>query len=169
MEAKNTFSRQKIIKPMRIIIRPARREEWDDAMALAWRTFMKFEAEDYTDKGIKNFQDFITDPMLHRMFDMGAYRLFVAYDNDKIVGMISLRNDTHISLLFVDEKYHKMGIGRMLMNYLCQYVVEEGYNLVTVNAAPYAVEFYHRVGFIDAGKEEFSDGIIYTPMKRIIG
>ena len=53
MEAKNTFSRQKIIKPMRIIIRPARREEWDDAMALAWRTFMKFEAEDYTDKGIK--------------------------------------------------------------------------------------------------------------------
>ena len=30
-------------------------------------------------------------------------------------------------------------------------------------------EPHHRVGFIDAGKEEFSDGIIYTPMKRIIG
>ena len=31
-----------------ISVRPAYREEWDDAMALAWRTFMRFEAQDYT-------------------------------------------------------------------------------------------------------------------------
>ena len=29
-----------------ISVRPAYREEWDDAMALAWRTFMRFEAQD---------------------------------------------------------------------------------------------------------------------------
>ena len=44
-----------------ISVRPAYREEWDDAMALAWRTFMRFEAQDYTQEGIKSFQDFITD------------------------------------------------------------------------------------------------------------
>jgi GNAT superfamily N-acetyltransferase len=154
---------------MRIVVRPAYREEWDDAMALAWRTFMQFEAQDYTPEGIESFQDFITDTVLHRMFVMGAYQLFGAYDNGRMIGMISLRNETHISLLFVDEKYHKMGIGRRLIEYISEYVLtEEGHSDITVNSAPYATGFYHRIGFVDTGMEQVSDGIRYTPMKRCI-
>ena len=52
-------------------IRPAYREEWQDAMELAWKTFLKFEADDYTAEGIKSFQDFITDNSLYRMFQIG--------------------------------------------------------------------------------------------------
>lgn len=153
---------------MKITVRSAYRNEWDDAMALAWRTFMKFEASDYTQEGIRSFQDFITDTVLHRMFVMGAYQLFAAFDGDKMVGMISLRNQTHISLLFVDEKYHRMGVGRRLIEYICDYVLrEEGHDHVTVNAAPYAVGFYHRVGFHDTHDEEMSEGIRYTPMVRV--
>ena len=101
-----------IIKPIRISIRPAYRDEWDDAMALAWRTFMQFEAHDFTPEGVESFQDFVTDTVLYRMFVLGSYQLFGAYDNNKMIGMLSLRGETHISLLFVDEKYHRMGIGR---------------------------------------------------------
>lgn len=149
-------------------VRPAYREEWDDAMAVAWKTFMRFEANDYSREGIKSFQDFISDSVLHRMFVMGAYQLFVALNADeKIIGMISLRNETHISLLFVEEAYHRRGVGRKLMEYLCNYVDrEEGHHQVTVNAAPYAVGFYHKLGFFDIGKEEMNDGIRYTPMRR---
>ena len=46
---------------------------------------------------------------------------------------------------------------------------EEGHHAITVNAAPYAVEFYHKVGFYDTDKEESNDGIRYTPMERVIG
>ena len=53
-------------------IRSAYRDEWDDAMTLAWKTFMQFEADIYTDEGIRNFEDFITDTTLHRMFLMGV-------------------------------------------------------------------------------------------------
>ena len=35
---------------------------------------------------------------------------------------------------------------------------------ITVNAAPYAVGFYHKIGFIDLEKEKTTDGIRYTPM-----
>lgn len=59
-----------VIKPVRVTVRPAYRGEWDDAMALAWRVFMQFEARDYTPEGIESFQDFITDSMLYRMFLM---------------------------------------------------------------------------------------------------
>ena len=99
-------------------IRNAYRDEWDDAMTLAWKTFMKFEADIYTDEGIQNFEDFITDTTLHRMFLMGVYQMFVALDRKQIVGMLTLRNNSHISLLFVDEKYHRRGIGRALIGYL---------------------------------------------------
>lgn len=158
-----------IIKPERIIIRPACRNDWDDAMALAWRTFMRFEAGDYTKSGIQSFQDFITDNVLYRMFLMGSYLLFGAYDNGKMVGMISLRDQTHISLLFVDEKYHMRGIGRKLVEYLSDYVLyEEGFHEVTVNAAPYAVGFYHRLNFHDTDRELTMDGIRHTPMRKIL-
>lgn len=74
-----------------------------------------FEAQDYTQEGIKSFQDFITDSVLHRMFLMGSYQLFVACENNRVVGMISLRNETHISLLFVEAACHRRGIGRALI------------------------------------------------------
>ena len=118
-------------------IRNAYRDEWDDAMTLAWKTFMKFEADIYTDEGIQNFEDFITDTTLHRMFLMGVYQMFVALDRKQIVGMLTLRNNSHISLLFVDEKYHRRGIGRALIEYLREYLLSEaGISKVTVNAAP---------------------------------
>ncbi len=148
-------------------VRPIYRDEWDAAMMLAWRTFMRFEAQDYTKRGIESFQEFITDHVLHRMFLMGAYQVFGAFVEGELVGIISLRNETHISLLFVDAAYHMKGIGRALMEYVVNYVCsEEGYHKVTVNAAPYAVGFYHKVGFRDIGHEQSNDGIRYTPMER---
>ena len=150
-------------------IRSAYRDEWQDAMALAWRTFLRFEADVYTPEGVKNFENFITDSTLHRMFIMGTYQLFVALHQGKIVGMITLRDSLHISLLFVDEAYHRRGIGRALVKHLTEYLLAEvGADHVTVNASPYGVPFYHKMGFRDLRPEESRDGIIYTPMEFIL-
>ena len=150
-------------------IRSAYRDEWQDAMALAWKTFLQFEADVYTPEGVKNFENFITDSTLHRMFIMGEYQLFIALDRHKIVGMITLRNSTHISLLFVDAAYHRKGIGRALIKHLTDYLLTEvGADRVTVNSSPYGIGFYHKIGFRDLSPEEARDGIIYTPMEFIL-
>lgn len=150
-------------------IRNAYREEWQDAMALAWKTFLRFEADVYSPEGVKNFENFITDSTLYRMFVMGAYQMFVAVEHGRLVGMITLRDTTHISLLFVDEAYHRQGIGRGLIGYLADYLrTEVGAGRVTVNSSPYGVEFYHKMGFRDIRPEETKDGIIYTPMEFIL-
>lgn len=162
-------------------IRPAKQDEWESAMALAWRTFLRFEASDYTPQGVDSFLDFISDTTLNRMFIMGNYKLFVAVEKqqkaadpaarkrmaeeEKIVGLISLREVNHISLLFVDEKYHRQGIGRALLHYAAMYLHEEkGKIFCTVNAAPYAVEFYKKIGFHAVKPEESKDGIRFTSM-----
>lgn len=150
-------------------IRNAYREEWQDAMALAWKTFLRFEADVYSPEGVKNFENFITDSTLYRMFVMGAYQMFVAVDHSRLVGMLTLRDTTHISLLFVDEAYHRQGIGRGLIGYLADYLrTEVGAERMTVNSSPYGVGFYHKMGFRDIRPEETKDGIIYTPMEFIL-
>lgn len=144
----------------------AYREEWEGAIALAWKTFLKFESKDYSAEGIHSFKQFISDSSLYRMFTLGEYQLFCAVANGKLIGIISIRSRSHISLLFVDESYHKRGIGRDLIQYVSNYLLTEvGEDKVTVNAAPYAVGFYHKVGFRDTGTETEKEGIRYTPME----
>ena len=150
-------------------IRMAYESEWEDAMALAWKTFLQFEADDYEPEGIRSFEDFITDNTLHRMFIMGAYQMFVAMDGTEMVGMITVRSNSHVSLLFVDAGYHRRGIGRRLMFCLCDYLKTElGIKRVTVNASPFGVGFYHRLGFRDLHQEQISEGIRYTPMELFL-
>lgn len=166
-------------------IRPAGQDEWEEAMGLAWKTFLEFEAGDYTPEGVRSFEDFITDSALKRMFLSGDYRLVTAYVGDKMAGMITLRNECHISLLFVDKRYHRHGIGKALIDAVACYVKErygkrygpecgrglkEGYKgyRMTVNASPYGAAFYHRIGFKDLGPKRQQDGIIFTPMEYII-
>lgn len=146
-------------------IRPARIDEWDTAMALAWKTFQKFEAADYSPEGVRNFEDFVTDQVLKRMFITGQYCLFCAFYDNHMVGMISVREQSHLSLLFVEERFHYNGVGRRLVEQVKRYLKDElGKSWMTVNASPYAVGFYHRLGFVDLRAAETKDGITYTPM-----
>lgn len=149
-----------------IEIRRAEASEWDVVMELAFKVFLKYEAMEYGEEGIRNFAEFVTDESLKKMFLIGEYLLFVAVLDGKIVGLISLRSGNHISLLFVDENYHRQGIGSALVKYLQEYMLRNTkYNKLTVFASPYGVPFYHRIGFRDIGNETTKDGIIYTPME----
>lgn len=162
-------------------IHTASQGEWEEAMGLAWKTFLEFEADDYTPEGVRSFEDFITDTGLKRMFLSGDYRMLTAYVGSRMVGMITLRDEIHISLLFVDKSYHRCGIGRALIERMADYVKERHGSLpgafpgkksgkyrLTVNASPYGTGFYHRIGFRDTGPKRAQDGIIFTPMEYII-
>ena len=143
--------------------------EWEDAMALCYRTFLRFDAAVYTAEGIRNFREFVSDHALKRMFDAGSYQVIGAYVKGELAGVTSLRDNRHISLLFVEEEYQHRGIGSLLVKTLAEYVSEKLHeNTLTVNAAPYAVEFYHRIGFRDLGEATTRDGITFTPMKMDI-
>lgn len=146
--------------------RAAHADEWQDAMGLAWRVFLKFVAPGYGERGVNSFRDFVTDNELYHMFLTGSYHLFGAFDAGRLIGMITLRSGHHISLLFVDEKYQQRGVGAALVDIVGQFAGRKpGEGRLTVNAAPDAVGFYHRVGFLDTDTEQLADGIRYVPMQ----
>lgn len=149
-------------------IRWAREEEWSPAMKMIWRTFLKFEGKEYTREGIKNFFDFITDDDLHAAFLRGEYRLMVALDGETVIGAGSIRSRNHLSLLFVEEAYHRRGVGSAILLKLCDYLEKEaGERFMSLKAAPYAVDFYRKLGFMVIRPEEEYSGIRVTSMEKL--
>lgn len=149
-----------------LTLRPADPSEWDEVMTLAFSVFLDFEADSYGPKGTEAFKDFLSDEMLRKLFIAGHYKVMVAELDGVIVGMASVRNGNHLSLLFVDKEYHRLGVGRHLLEYIKNYLMEyTEHPDMTVNSSPYAVDFYHKIGFVDTGDVAEEDGIIYTPMR----
>ena len=143
--------------------------EWNEAMEMVYRTFLEFDAPMFSAEGIEHFREYISDSVLKRMFEAGSFQVIAAYSGTKIIGVIALRNDSHISLLFVDSRYHRRGIGRRLVAELSEYVrIKLKGSFLTVNSSPYAVEFYRRLGFQPLDHSLSENGITYTPMKIVL-
>lgn len=150
-------------------IRWARESEWSPAMNMIWRTFLEYDGKDYTQEGIKNFFDFITDNDLYTAFLRGEYQMMVALTQGRIIGVGSLRNKNHLSLLFVDGAYHHMGVGSAILIRLCDYLEREmGERYMSLKAAPYAVDFYRKLGFRIVRPEEEHAGIRVTSMIKVL-
>lgn len=146
-------------------IRPIKRNEWEIAMQLAWDTFMIFEAPEYEPLGVKNFHEFVKGKELKQLFLLDEYSVYGAFIDKIMVGVAGIRKKNHLSLLFVDSAYHRQGIASSLLETVFQDRRRMGISEMTVNSSPYAVEFYHKIGFRDLDKELSADGIRFTPMK----
>lgn len=139
-------------------IRKISKEEMNDALNLVWSVFLKYEAPDYNEEGIREFKKTIENKawLKEREF-YGAFD-----ENNKILGVIAIKDKTHIALFFVDKKYQKKGIGRKLYEKV-KSLNEKGF--FTVNSSPYAHEVYKRLDFIDTDKEQVVNGLSFFPMK----
>ena len=140
-------------------IRKILKEEMKEALELVWRVFLEFEAPDYTEEGIKELKKTIDDNEWIKARDFyGAFD-----ENNKVLGIIATKDSTHISLFFVDGKYHKQGIGRMLYNKVKSLNEKDFF---TVNSSPYAHEVYKHLGFIDIDTEQCVNGLRFYPMRK---
>lgn len=146
-----------------IAISNATISDWEPAMELSWKTFLKFEASEYGKEGTDSFLEFVSSEKLFEMFKNGDYKVIVAKDQNDIIGVASLRSKNHISLLFVDERYHRTGVGKALLSFL-QDSLPKGETEMTVNAAPFAVGFYEKIGFVKSDELKKADGIVFQPM-----
>lgn len=137
-----------------------------DALHLVWETFLAFEAPEYSDEGVQEFRNFIELPAIMDMQARSALLLWGCFDDDRIAGVIASRPPCHISLLFTDKEYHRRGIARALHHTVLEhYKMNSDYKVMTVNSSPYAVEVYHRLGFVDMDVEQLKNGIRFTPMQ----
>lgn len=144
-------------------IRGIKFEEIEVAFSLVEHVFMEFDAPDYSEEGVATFRKTILEnEAFKERFRTGDQMMLGAFTRDKLIGLIAISKRHHISLFFVEKQYHRQGIGTALFNACLKELVTKGANQITLNASPYAVDFYHKLGFIDTNTQQNQHGIIYT-------
>lgn len=140
--------------------------ELEKTMELVKKVFDEFEAPYYSKEGIVNFYKFANYDNIEKQLNKSIH-IFIVKNRNEIIGMIGIKDYSHIALLFVDKRYHRKGIATKLLNMAKSYCREKNKNIecITVNSSPYGVKFYHATGFIDTDLEKEIDGIRFTPMK----
>ena len=127
--------------------------------------FDEFVAPEFSDEGKKEFQNYIApENILARQ--QNNHFIFVAKLHEKLVGMIEIRNNNHLSLLFVDKEYQHQGISRALFEKAKEKILYESPKTkeISVNSSIYALKAYERLGFEATGEQTNFNGFTFVPM-----
>ena len=87
----------------------------NQALELIRKVFDECDKEDYEDMGILSFYHFIRREQIEERVKSGEMVFFGAYEESELVGVIAMREGFHVSLLFVEKKRQRQGIGKKLI------------------------------------------------------
>ena len=148
-----------------VLYRRLHDSEIEAVSELARRVFDEFIGPSLSAEGREEF---------HRNSSPQAFRdrafrdvTFVAERDGQIVGMLQLSQGEHISMLFVDGKNQRQGIGRNLVGAAVKYALarQPPACVLTVGSSPNAVPAYERMGFVAVGGEQVEQGIRFVQMQ----
>lgn len=155
-QAAGFFTRTSDLEQIRIQKLPP--SETSEALSLVWQVFSAFVAPDYCEEGVRTFQDFLKSEEM-----IGGLTFFGAYIGKALVGVAATGNEgEHLSLFFVDGRFHRRGIGKKLFETVLR---SSSSGSLSVNSSPYAAEVYRHLGFSGTDPEQFKNGIRFIPMK----
>jgi predicted GNAT family N-acyltransferase len=130
----------------------------------------EFVAYDYKKEGNHLFYEWIKpENIAKRQHENKS--ILLAMNGNIITGMIEIRDNTHISLLFVDKEYQRKGISRKLLDKSIANCLKHDQHLkkFTVHASPYSIPAYERLGFNATSEMQEFNGIKYLPMELKFG
>ena len=148
-----------------MIISAIKKREYGVTLEMVRESFWEYDASYYPRNGQDSFLAYASFPnFAYRQWH--SHSTFVAKDQTRILGMIEIRGDCHISMLFVAPNYIKQGIGRALITTAVERCVSRKMNLryITVNSSLFAEEFYKKMGFTATESPTTNDGLTCIPM-----
>lgn len=142
-------------------IRPLRSGEEVPICNLVAITFNEFIAPEFSEEGVEEFFKYANPHAFKKRMESG-YLSMVSETNGKLAGMIEIKGNSHISMLYVDKTFHRRGIARRLIKNSMHILGAS--SDITVNSSRYAVPFYESLGFIQFEEEKTIYGVIHVPM-----
>lgn len=91
----------------------------------------------------------------------GDNHLLVAEQDERIVGVVELKEGRHLAMLFVDPGCQGQGIGHALFQAVLPHLRAPQ---MTVRASLNAVATYQRYGFVPDGEVGQFNGLVYQPL-----
>jgi predicted N-acetyltransferase YhbS len=125
-------------------IRKATQKDAEEVSNIIRRCLREVVSKDYPEKAIDSLCDFFTPALIIK--NMGDRAVYVAIENDKVIGTASLKGDT-VFTVFVNPDFHGTGIGSKLMDKVEELAKHNGYQIVKVPSGLSSVEFYRKRGY----------------------
>jgi ribosomal protein S18 acetylase RimI-like enzyme len=140
--------------------------EEQEVCDLVIRVFHEFVAHQYSEEGVQEFLKYAEPQSLSKRCKEDDF-VSLATTQGKIVGMIELVGNSHISLFYTEGSLQRIGIGRKLLNKSLEIGMNNDPALteITVNSSPNAVGIYEKLGFTVTEPEKEINGIRFVPMK----
>ena len=148
-----------------LTVRKIRLGEEVEVCNLVARSFNEFIAPEFSEEGIEEFFKY-SNPREFKKRSESGYFSMVAKSQDKLAGMIEVKGNRHISMLYVDRAFHRKGVAKELIRIALEKVFSNNINHddITVNSSRYAVPFYERLGFLQFEEEKSIYSVIHIPM-----
>lgn len=144
------------------LIRPARPDDVTAISAICIAAFSSAVAPSLSAQGVATFMQVATAGAFAERL-RGDNHILVAERDDRVAGVIELKEGRHLAMLFVDPACQGQGIGHALFEAVLPQVREP---VLTVRASLNAVPTYLRYGFaLDGDVGEFN-GLVYQQMVR---
>lgn len=147
-------------------IRPMRPGEETAVSELVKNVFDEYVGGGYSAEGIKTFHDYIRPEAVAERLNQEGHHVFTARWKKTLVGALAIRDTNHVSLMFVDKRYHGKGISRKMFRKTVKLIRKHYHSVreITVNSSPYAFPVYCKLGFCPLGGEQEQNGIRFIPM-----
>ena len=135
--------------------------------ALILSSFDEFIGPQLTDEGNAEFRRFVSPEALEARIAEDHF-VRVATVDGALAGMIEIRENNHVALLFVDKAHQQHGIAKGLLHAALADARGAVPDLerVTVNSSRYGVPAYEKLGFRQTGPERTVNGIAFIPMAK---
>ncbi len=136
---------------------------------LVLRIFSEFVAPQFSQEGIAEFKKFVSADALADRLRTGNIFL-IAESGKEIIGVIEMRENSHIALLFVEKSRQRRGIAKELVRKSIEICRNRNPEIqkITVNSSPNAFIAYQKIGFVSVENEKIKDGIRFIPMELIL-
>ncbi len=144
----------------------------DDALAISRliKSLAHFFTLNSDGSGAERFLHSLEPASILRLITAENFSYFVAHQDAELVGIVAIRDHTHLYHLFVAERCHRQGLGTQLWQHGKQVALQAGNTgCFTVNSTVYAVQSYESLGFKTTGLKTERDGIAFVPMRLDIG
>jgi GNAT superfamily N-acetyltransferase len=153
-----------------VVYRPMTPDDAEAASRLILDAFAQFIAGEYSDEGRAEFTRYVQAAALVERSRSNHFVL-MAMEGENPAGVIELRDNDHVSLLFVGRGFQRHGIaGELLARALSvARPAKPGLERVTVNSSRFAVPIYEKLGFRQTGPERSVNGIVFIPMAHQLG
>ena len=124
----------------------------------------KYIVSEFSEAGKSQFLESNDEDSI-RKFINGGFEYFVAEVSGQVVGIVGMRENSHLYHLFVAEKYQGVGLSRQLWEKAKENCLRNGNpGKFTVNSSNNAVGVYESFGFKLSESMQESNGVLFNPM-----